>query len=495
MFAASSHPLGRPRIPLLLLGGLLLLSPCPAVAEGGELVQEPDTIQEVAADTVGVSQDPTVDTLPIPETIPTSRAELDEEIRADLQATFDRVTAFRGIEVTVEAGIVRMEGTVPLPTTRARADSLARRLDGVILVEDLLQVDRSLQRRWAATWVQMREWGLDALGYVPLLLAGLAILAVTVLVERLFGGWLESRVRGTDNPYLRSLLRRGMRLLILAAGMLLALNLVGATWIFGAILGTAGIVGLAIGFGFKDIIENYLAGVLLSFRHPFSPNDQVSMAGHEGKVVRLTSRETILMTLDGNHVRIPNALVFGSVIVNFTRNPLRRLSFEVGVGADEELAAIQDLGREVLEGMKSLLADPPPAVLVQTLGDARVVLRFFAWVDQRKTDPDRARSEAQRLVKAALEKARISHPSPEFRLVWGTGEDGAPIPLPSSPRPSAPVGDAAPERPAEPDHTLDRQIQQERELEDTDLLTPDPVPRERGSPPEADAARQRPPVR
>jgi len=116
-------------------------------------------------------------------------------------------------------------------------------------------------------------------------------------------------------------------------------------------------------------------------------------------------------------------------------------------------------------------------------------------VDQRKTDPDRARSEAQRLVKAALEKARIAHPSPEFRLVWGTGEEGAPLPLPASPRPPTPLGEAAPERPAEPDHTLDRQIQQERELEDTDLLTPDPPAREKGSPPGPDPARQRPPVR
>ena len=434
----------------------------------GSLQEPPDTGAAQLDTVAGLPEDSLA---PPPEDIAPSRAELDEEIRSELQATFDRVTALRGIEVEVEAGIVRLQGTVPLATTRARADSLARRLEGVIVVEDLLDVDRSLQRRWDATWDQLREWLLDAVGYLPLLLAALAIVLLTMLAQRGVGVWLEGRFTGGENPYVRSLVRRGLRLLIVAAGLLVALNLVGATWIFGALVGTAGLAGLAIGFAFKDIIENYLAGILLSLRHPFSPNDFVRVAGNEGKVVRLTARETILMTLDGNHVRIPNAMVFGSVVVNFTRNPLRRFGFDVGVGTNEDLADVQDVGMKTLQDMKSVLDDPPPLVLVKEMGASSVVVSFFGWFDQRTTHPDVVRSEALRLVKGALDRARIAMPAPEHRITWVAGEEGVAVARPQE-APPQPPKPTAPERPAEPDHTLDRQIALDREVERDDLLAP-----------------------
>ena len=101
-------------------------------------------------------------------------------------------------------------------------------------------------------------------------------------------------------------------------GVLLALDILDLTALVGAVLGTVGVVGLAIGFAFKDIVENYLAGLLLSIRRPFALNDLVLIESHEGRVVRLTPSELILMTLEGNHVRIPNATVFKSFIYNFS---------------------------------------------------------------------------------------------------------------------------------------------------------------------------------
>ena len=468
---AVRFPLRAILLPVLALCAGLLSAPAPAVAGGA--AQDPPLPDSAPGDTLAGPAQDTV--LPPPEDIAPSRAELDEEIRSDLQATFDRVEALKNVEVQVEAGIVRLQGTVPVAGTRARADSLARRLDGVIVVEDRLEVDRSLQRRWAATWDQLREWLLDAVGYLPLLLAALTIVLVTMVLQRAAGAWLEGRFTGGENPYVRSLIRRAIRLFILGAGLLVALNLVGATWIFGALVGTAGLAGLAIGFAFKDIIENYLAGILLSIRHPFSPNDFVSVADREGKIVRLTARETILMTLDGNHVRIPNAMVFGSVIVNFSRNPLRRFGFDIGVGTGEDLAEVQDVGMRTLEDMKNVLDDPPPLVLVKEMGDSSVVMGFFGWFDQRTTHPDVVRSEAIRLVKGALDTAGIEMPSPEHRVVW-VGEGGAPGERRASEGSRPPPRPTAPERPADPDHTLDRQIARDREVERGDLLTPPPQP-------------------
>ena len=109
-------------------------------------------------------------------------------------------------------------------------------------------------------------------------------------------------------------------------------------------LGAAGVAGLAVGFAVKDTIENYVASVMLSVRQPFRPNDHVVIDGKEGRVIRLTSRATVLMTLDGNHLRIPNGAVFKAVILNYTRNAERRFDFKLGVDADDDAQAAATLG-------------------------------------------------------------------------------------------------------------------------------------------------------
>src|SRR3546814_8338036 len=84
---------------------------------------------------------------------------------------------------------------------------------------------------------------------------------------------------------------------------------------------------------------------MLSLRQPFRANDHVVIEGHEGRVVRLTSRATILMTLEGNHLRIPNSTVFKAVILNYTRNPERRFDFELGIRSEEHTSELQSLMR------------------------------------------------------------------------------------------------------------------------------------------------------
>jgi small-conductance mechanosensitive channel len=80
------------------------------------------------------------------------------------------------------------------------------------------------------------------------------------------------------------------------------LEILDATALLGTIVGVAGVMGLAIGFALRDTVENYIASILLSIRQPFRPLDQIVLENYEGLVMKLTSRETILMTLDGNHV-------------------------------------------------------------------------------------------------------------------------------------------------------------------------------------------------
>lgn len=337
--------------------------------------------------------------------------------------------------------------------------------------------------RWEVVAEQLRELGNGFLEYLPLAALALIVFLVFAWLARIAGGWERPYRRLSPNPFVRDLLRQAARSIVLLAGTLLALEIVNATGLAAAVLGTAGVLGLALGFAFKDLVENYIAGVLLSLRQPFAPNDHVMIDGNEGKVLRLTSRAAILMTLDGNHLRIPNAQVFKSVMINYTRNPLRRLTFFLGVGTGEDVPAAVRLGLETLLAVEGVLAEPGPEGYVEELGESSVLLRFHAWVDQRESHFLAVRSTAVVRVKDALEAEGMDLPEPIYRVRMEGGRsparDGAPAPAePSVPAKAAEAAPAVsgphPAPPAGRD-AIDRQIAAERaEMPaDENLLRPE----------------------
>ncbi len=154
--------------------------------------------------------------------------------------------------------------------------------------------------------------------------------------------------------------------------------------------GAAGIIGLAIGFAVRDTVENFIASVMLSIRQPFRPNDTVEINGDIGKVIRLTSRATILLSFDGNHIRIPNATVFKSRIINYTQNAERRFMFSIMVDRDADLQATRTLVGQTVQDLPFILAEPAAQTWIEALHTAGVELVVTGWVDQNETSIVRA---------------------------------------------------------------------------------------------------------
>jgi small-conductance mechanosensitive channel len=288
--------------------------------------------------------------------------------------------------------------------------------------------------------------------YLPLLLVSLLLVGFFYLLSRGVDRFDKIFARVSPNRFVQDLVRQAARVVVLLTGVLIALEILDATALVSAVLGTAGVMGLALGFAFRDLVENYISSILLSVRQPFSPNDHVVIDGREGKVVRLTSRATILMTLDGNHLRIPNAQVFKGIILNYSRNPLRRFDFGVGVGVGEDLGKAQKLGLEALEKMPGVIDDPEPMALIEELGDSSVLLRFYGWVDQREASYGKVKGEAIRRVKTVLEGAGMDLPEPIYRVNMVQAPAPSPKPPPVSEEPVD----------IEPEQQLDRQIAEDR---------------------------------
>ena len=348
------------------------------------------------------------------ETTPTPLK--DNDIRQRINGIFSEIEGLQAVSVSVTQGVVTLAGETPNEKKAQQAINLTNRLTDVVTVEDNINRTLDVQGNVTTVYQGLKAQVKNLVKAVPLLLVGIVIFGLVTW----FGSWLSNRKnmwqRLTPNPFVAELLAQTVKVIFIIFGLILALSLIGAETILGTLLGGAGVIGIAVGFAVKDTIENYIASLMLSIRQPFRARDQIVINGQEGIVVRLTSRATILMTLDGNQLRIPNAEVFKGTILNYTKNPERRFTFELGVDAnDDPLAAIK-VGIDAICQLDFVLDEPKAIAVINNVGDSNIILEFQVWVDQSETDFAKARSIAIRETKHALEDEGFSLPEPIYRL-------------------------------------------------------------------------------
>ncbi len=373
-----------------------------------------------------------------------------------LRRIFSAVDEFERIRVGVTNGVVRLTGTVLQAASADRAEELAARVEGVLYVDNDVESETNVELRVNPALERLQEYYRNASSFLPVLAVAFLVILVFWVVSYFIGKWRAPVTHLGLNPLVWGLMRRLLRSLVFVTGLVLAFDILGITTMVGALLGAAGVVGLALGFAFQDIVENYLAGMLLSIRRPFRINDLVRIGDHEGRVVRLTSRELLLLSLDGNHIRLPNATVFKSTLINYTLNHRRLFSFDVGIGPGEDLEKGMEVGVSTLAAMNGVMNDPPPFSRVQELGESSVVVRYFGWVDQEAADYFKVRSEAIRVVKRALDEAEVELPEPIYRVVYQKY-----VPPPRPAREASSALEEARSVEANPDRALDEQIREE----------------------------------
>ena len=199
------------------------------------------------------------------------------------------------------------------------------------------------------------------------------------------------------------------------------LRVAGLTRLALTVIGGTGILGLVIGIAFRDITENFLASIFLSMRRPFLVGDLVEIVDVLGYVQSLTTRTTVLMTLNGNRVEIPNSMVYKNTIRNFSTNKNRREDFTIGVGYDVLIADAQEVALQVLRDHPAVLKDPEPWALVDSLGSAAVVLRIYFWLDGSQHSWLKVRSSVIRLTMRAFQDAGINIPDEEREIIFPRG--------------------------------------------------------------------------
>lgn len=361
------------------------------------------------------------ETTQVAERIEVQPVSNDQAIDARLTRILEATGWFSDIAVQVEEGVVFLDGRTGSADYRTWAGDLARKTSDVVAVVNRIQVAEISPWDYSPAVNELQTFWKLALQRVPRLLLGLLVLFMAVVTAWMMAHGVRKSIGNRLNPLLRDVAARVLGIFVFLLGLYLVLQVVGLSGLAATVLGGTGIAGLVAGIAFRDILENYLASILISLRNPFRIGDQVEIVGHTGLVQRVTTRGTVLMDLDGNHVQIPNATVYKSIIHNYTANPNRRDSFEVGIGFENKISFAQKVVREVLDEHPAVLRDPEFLALVDRLGSATVSLQIYFWYDGLVYNGPKVKSSLIRLVKRAFQEHGISMPDEAREVIFPEG--------------------------------------------------------------------------
>lgn len=360
--------------------------------------------------------------LQAPEKVDVKPIARDEEIEDRLSSILQATGWFVGAEVQVEEGVVFLTGTADRSEHRQWAADLAGKTQDVAAVVNNISVSEKSIWDFSDTIGELQEMQGNLIRSTPFLLFGLLTIFLTWVLARLVRAIAPRALQmQISNSLLRWVAVQLMVLPIYLLGLYMVLRVAGLTQLALTVLGGTGLLGLIIGIAFQDIAENFLASILISLQAPFRLGDLVRVGEHEGVVQRVTTRGTTLMTVDGNHVQIPNSQIYKQTIENYTANPLRRVSFDIGIGYDDSTTEAQNIVLQTILHHSATLNDPDPRVLIESLGASTVNLRALFWIDGTTNDLPAVKSSCLRMTKQALTKAGISMPDEAREILFPQG--------------------------------------------------------------------------
>lgn len=256
-------------------------------------------------------------------------------------------------------------------------------------------------------------WG-GFLNLLPNIAAALFVLLLFYLFSRV-ARWLVRRaVLETELPdSLQGILVGIAGMVILTVGFITSLSVLGLKKTVTTALAGAGVLGLALGFAFQDVAANFVSGVFLIFRRPFTEGDLIEVKDQLGNVLQTNLRSTKLRTPDGETIYIPNSDVFQNDVTNYSELGVRRVDIDCGVAYDTDLNKAQNLAVDTIANLNIVEEDRAIEVFFDGFGDSAITFTIRFWIDfSTPADYPKAKDKAVQAIKTAFEEANIDMPFP-----------------------------------------------------------------------------------
>lgn len=271
-------------------------------------------------------------------------------------------------------------------------------------------------------WDKVLGWVAALVEMLPNLAVAVLVVVLAALAARLASRLVERAARrAASNTQVVALLSSVTRVSVLALGLFVALGILQLEKTVTSLLAGIGVVGLALGFAFQDIANNFMSGVIMALREPFQIGDLIETHDTMGWVERVTLRATVVRNFWGQLVVIPNKDVLQSPIVNYSQTGQRRIEVPVGVAYSDDLSRAREAARKALEGLPDRDESKPVDVYWTGFGGSSIDMSARFWIDLSNDDTDylAARSNAVQAIKSAFDEAGITIPFPIRTLDLG----------------------------------------------------------------------------
>lgn len=259
------------------------------------------------------------------------------------------------------------------------------------------------------------------IGKTPLnlwqMLQGLVTVAAMLLIALWLSNAFEARLnRATDmDSSLRMVFVRLSRAFMALIAVLIALPLVGIDLTTLSVFG--GALGVGLGFGLQKIASNYVSGFILLLDHSIRIGDIISIGGDRGQVTRITTRFTVLRTLTGAEILMPNELLVSSVVRNDSYTDRQvRVAIPVQVSYDSDLELVMCLLIDAAHAHPRVLAEPAPGVLLIEFADSGINLELGCWITDPENGLGALRSDINLTIWRSFKEHRINIPFPQREI-------------------------------------------------------------------------------
>ena len=328
----------------------------------------------------------------------------------------DRVIAIAGVPVVT---VTAADAQDNLTTVHVLAIQWSKAIDTALLRSSKRRL--SLGGRFTAQVQASIETAFgrsleSAIVIIPRALAALLVIGLFWAIAAIVR-WLMRQIlhRIATDPTAENLIKQVAYYAVWGLGSIVALDAFGFDP--QAVATGLGLTSLALGFALKDILSNFISGLLILFLRPFELGDQIIIGEIEGNVERIELRATQLRTYDGRVVLVPNAEVFTSRIINNTAHPLRRGSVTLFIGYDSDLQQAIAVIEKVTQVTDGVLPEPLAFLRVKDLGQDNIEVEVRFWTDSYRSDFVATTSNVRQGIVAALKEAGIGLPDPDVRIL------------------------------------------------------------------------------
>jgi small conductance mechanosensitive channel len=256
------------------------------------------------------------------------------------------------------------------------------------------------------------------MAHLPYLIIGLIVFVMFLIGARLIKAALTTAGRRTRlDLTLADLLGRLASAFTIILGLFVAAVIIFPTFSPGDLIAGLGITSVAIGFAFKDVLQNFFAGILILWRRPFIVGDEIKVGVYEGTVEEITTRSTRVKTYEGERAVLPNGNVYTNAVLVRTAYKNRRIRLRVGIGYQDSIERARSVIHKVLQETEGVLQEPAPLVFVAELAPSSVNFNVFFWTNSHQASVLRAIDRATTAIKLALDEAGIDIPYPHMVML------------------------------------------------------------------------------